>query len=113
MRSVTVGTSLLVATALSAVAFVAFKPAPAKAEIFYPWCLMTDMGDGAQNCSFDSFEQCRGSLVGAGGFCMQNIWYTQQQKELQQHQAQPPVQQVRQPAPVAKKKKTAPPPPQQ
>jgi hypothetical protein len=116
MRSVIVGTSLLVATAFSAVAFVAFKPAPAKAEIFYPWCLKTDLGDGAENCSFESFEQCRGSMIGAGGICVQNVWYTQQQKELQR-QAQPPVQQVQQPAPapapVAKKKKTPPPPPQQ
>jgi hypothetical protein len=115
MRSVTVGTSLLVATAFSAVAFLAFKPAPAKAEIFYPWCMKTDLGDGAENCSYESFEQCRASLVGSGGSCIQNIWYAQQQKQMQQ-QVQAPVQQVQQPAPAptpaaaAKKKK---PPPQQ
>jgi len=107
MRSVAVGTSLLVATALSAAAFLAFKPAPAKAEILYPWCLKTDLGDGAENCSFDSFEQCRMSLIGSGGSCVQNIWYFYQQKEQQARQAvspPPPPAPAPAPAPAAAKK---------
>jgi len=105
MRSVAVGTSLLVATALSAAAFLAFKPAPAKAEILYPWCLKTDLGDGAENCSFDSFEQCRGSLIGSGGSCVQNLWYFQQQKEQAQRQAvSPPPAPAPAPAQAAAKK---------
>jgi hypothetical protein len=77
MRSVTAGITLLVGATLL-VAAVAFKPAPAKAEIFYPWCMKVYLGDGGDNCSFDSFEQCRQSSLGNGGFCVQNIWYKQE-----------------------------------
>jgi hypothetical protein len=85
MRSIVFG---FVGLALLVTAFT-FKTAPAKAEIFYPWCLKTDLGDGAENCSFDSFEQCRQSLVGSGGNCIQNIWYAQQQKQQQPQQPAP------------------------
>lgn len=94
------------AVVLIALALAAFasKPTPAKAEIFYPWCLKTDTGDGADNCSFDSFEQCKGSTVGAGGICVQNIWYTQQHPQAAAVSEPEPTTA---PPPAAKKKPVA------
>jgi hypothetical protein len=106
MRSIAGGITLLVGSTLLVAAF-AVKPTPAKAEIYYPWCLQVDAGDGAINCSFDSFEQCRGSLVGSGGFCFENLVYKQQQSAapppaLQQTQQQSPPPQKKKPAPAPK-----------
>jgi len=41
----------------------------------YPWC--ADMGKdiGATSCSFTTLEQCRATVSGVGGFCMQNPSY--------------------------------------
>ena len=86
MRSVTAGITLLVGSTLLVGAF-AFKPTPAKAEIQYPWCLRVYLGDGGDNCSFDTFEQCRESLMGNGGFCLTNFRY----KAEPAPQPQPPL----------------------
>jgi hypothetical protein len=48
--------------------------APANAQN-YPWCAVYNMGDAATNCGFDTFEQCRISLSGMGGFCEKNNTY--------------------------------------
>jgi hypothetical protein len=99
--------ALAIATGLALpVAAVLFKPVPATAEIFHPWCLKTDYGDGADNCGFESYEQCKMSMPGSGGTCIQNLWYTQQQQQQQQQQqsqAQPAVQPA--PAPAQKAKR--------
>ena len=46
---------------------------PAKAQN-YPWCAQYG-GPGGTNCGFTSFEQCMQTLLGMGGFCVQNNWY--------------------------------------
>jgi len=47
---------------------------PAQAQN-YPWCAVLNMGDAAYNCGFDTFEECRTSLSGIGGFCQKNTTY--------------------------------------
>jgi hypothetical protein len=65
--------TMLVVTAAAALA--AFKPAPAQAEVWYPWCAQYSGGEkgiGATVCSFVSREQCLASVRGLGGFCSEN-----------------------------------------
>jgi len=41
----------------------------------YPWCAMLSMGDQAINCSFFTYAQCRATVSGIGGYCVQNNTY--------------------------------------
>ena len=52
--------------------------APARAEIYYPWCARYGggMGGGGSNCGFSTIEQCRATVSGIGGFCERNSFYT-------------------------------------
>ena len=36
------------------------------------WCARYGTTGGASNCGFYSFEQCRATVSGIGGFCMRN-----------------------------------------
>jgi len=36
------------------------------------WCASFGTGFSGTNCSFNSFEQCRATLSGIGGFCRPN-----------------------------------------
>ena len=62
--------------ALTAIAVLAGEASPASAEIYYPWCARygSDMG-GASNCGFSTYEQCRATVSGVGGFCEVNPFY--------------------------------------
>ncbi len=44
-----------------------------KAEITYPWCAQY-MRDG-RNCGFSTYEQCRATVSGIGGYCEVNAMY--------------------------------------
>ena len=61
---------------LTLVLLVGLAP-PAHANIEYPWCAQYGggMGGGGTNCGFTTFEQCRLTLSGNGGFCVQNPFY--------------------------------------
>jgi uncharacterized protein DUF3551 len=48
---------------------------PAGAEITYPWCAQYGNRDGARNCGFSTYEQCRWALSGNGGYCIENPMY--------------------------------------
>ena len=51
--------------------------APARAEIYYPWCAQYGAsGDGGRNCGFSTYEQCMATVSGIGGFCERNSFYT-------------------------------------
>src|SRR5208283_50708 len=100
MRSVTAEITLLVGSTLL-VAAGAFTPTPAKAETQYPWCLKVYLGDGGDNCSFDTFEQCRQSSMGNGGFCLTNFRY----KAEVAPQPQPAPAAAAAPPPALQKKK--------
>ena len=63
----------LVLTALAVVAATAALNGSAQAQN-YPWCAIYS-AFGARNCGFTTFEQCRATLSGMGGFCNANPMY--------------------------------------
>jgi hypothetical protein len=52
---------------------------PASAEITYPWCAQygggRDGSGGGRNCGFWTYEQCRATVWGTGGYCEANAMY--------------------------------------
>jgi hypothetical protein len=42
--------------------------------VIYPWCAF--MGCLGENCGFATYQQCRATLSGIGGYCGINPWYT-------------------------------------
>ena len=64
MRVVLGGLALLI---------VAGMAEPAAAQD-YPWCAHYSRS-GTKNCGFVSFEQCRATVSGIGGFCAINPFY--------------------------------------
>jgi hypothetical protein len=51
---------------------------PASAEITYPWCAQYGGGrggGGGRNCGFWTYEQCRATVWGTGGYCEANAMY--------------------------------------
>lgn len=51
-------------------------PAPARAEIQYPWCAEYGGRDySGTNCGFTTLAQCRANVSGIGGFCYENPAY--------------------------------------
>ncbi len=59
---------------------LAFVSQPASAYE-YPWCAHYSGRTGAVNCGFVSFEQCRWTVSGVGGYCAQNPFYVAAQAE--------------------------------
>jgi hypothetical protein len=49
-----------------------FLSAPARAD--GSWCAQYGTGFSGKNCGFYSFEQCRASVSGIGGFCQRNVF---------------------------------------
>jgi len=69
--------TILIAAALLA-GGAAFAPASAESVPFrhYPWCLDYSGDDSfTTNCGFSTYQQCRATASGAGGFCYENPWY--------------------------------------
>ena len=56
---------------------VPFFATPASADP-YRWCALYGgaQGGGATNCGFVTIEQCRATLSGMGGYCVENQFYT-------------------------------------
>jgi hypothetical protein len=46
---------------------------PAGAVVIYPWCAF--MGRNGQNCGFTTYEQCRATILGIGGYCGTNPFW--------------------------------------
>jgi uncharacterized low-complexity protein len=63
----------LVAAAVLAAAATGFA-VPAQAQN-YPWCLQSSAYEGGENCGFSTYDQCRASRLGIGGFCQANTQY--------------------------------------
>jgi hypothetical protein len=55
---------------LAATMVVNIQPSAARE---YPWC--ANYGPSTRNCGFVSFEQCRATITGTGGFCAPNPMY--------------------------------------
>ena len=60
--------------ALTAAALAAMA-GPAQAEITYPWCSQVASQDGARNCGFSTYAQCRAAASGNGAYCVENPMY--------------------------------------
>ena len=45
------------------------------AEVIYPWCAQYSIKGGARNCGFTTWEQCRATVSGIGGYCIENPFY--------------------------------------
>jgi uncharacterized protein DUF3551 len=65
----------MAAFALALAFFGMAHPHAARAEITYPWCAQYGDRDGARNCGFSTYDQCRAALSGNGGYCEQNPMY--------------------------------------
>jgi len=70
------GFKLALSTAI-ALATMSSLSKPAAAAIEYPWCVQYGGGHqgGGRNCGFVSYDQCMMTARGAGGMCMQNLFY--------------------------------------
>ena len=49
----------------------------------YPWCAIYDQGGSVTNCGFDTLEQCKWTISGAGGYCAENGFYVAPKAEPQ------------------------------
>ncbi len=65
--------STIAACSLAALAS-GFTSSPAQADP-YRWCADYGGRGGSSNCYFMTWEQCRASISGRGGFCRQNPFY--------------------------------------
>ena len=63
---------LLIIVCAFAVILCIEKPAEAQN---YPWCAEYNMGGGATNCGFATFQQCMAAVSGVGGSCGPNPMY--------------------------------------
>jgi len=70
---------LMVLAAALALAVLAASPSQAVEQ---KWCAQYGRGgDGGRNCGFATFEQCRLTVSGIGGFCEINQFYTGPDKQ--------------------------------
>jgi hypothetical protein len=59
---------------LVAITFTALSLSTIGARADGPWCAFYGTGFSGRNCGFYSFEQCRASVSGIGGFCQPNTF---------------------------------------
>jgi len=57
---------------LALITFAALSLPTVEARADGSWCASFGTGFSGTNCSFNSFEQCRATLSGIGGFCRPN-----------------------------------------
>lgn len=68
--------ALSLSTLLLAAGALVSAPKPAAAEIIYPWCAVySERTVGATNCGFSTLAQCRATISGVGGWCVENPEY--------------------------------------
>jgi hypothetical protein len=64
------------AATAAAIVAVALAGSPARAEIEYPWCSITSIGQsGMPACMYSTIEQCNAFIGGQAGFCQPNPRY--------------------------------------
>jgi hypothetical protein len=54
----------------------------AQSTYSYPWCAIYDSSTGiggARSCYYTSWQQCRTTMSGVGGYCVQNPGYRPRQ----------------------------------
>ncbi len=62
----------------------------AQSPYSYPWCAIYFGGDGgslggAMSCYYTSWEQCRTTMLGIGGNCVESPYYRAQSTQLPHH----------------------------
>jgi hypothetical protein len=62
------------AVPIAAVTFAALLLSGSLARADGTWCAQYGTGFSGKNCGFYSFEQCRASVSGIGGFCQRNTF---------------------------------------
>jgi hypothetical protein len=62
--------SLITAAALAGAAFLHTAPASAQESRIYSYCAM--LGYPAEECIFDTWDECRQTVRGVGGMCYAN-----------------------------------------
>jgi hypothetical protein len=66
----------------------------AQSPYSYPWCAIPSGGDnsggGAMSCYYTSWEQCRTTMFGIGGNCVQSPYYHAQPIQLPRRAATKP-----------------------
>jgi uncharacterized protein DUF3551 len=60
------------AFALALATAAAFAPRPAAAAYNLPWCAQYYDRSAVRSCAFFTYEQCRTTMSGIGGFCFRN-----------------------------------------
>ena len=59
-----------------AIASIPMTTTPARAEIEYPWCSITSIGQsGMPACMYSTRDQCNAFIGGQAGFCQPNPRY--------------------------------------
>ena len=59
------------------------QPSNAQSAYSYPWCsLGGSRGSNALSCYFTSWEQCRATMSGRGGNCVESPYYHAQPTQL-------------------------------
>jgi Protein of unknown function (DUF3551) len=67
--------SIVVIIALTVLALTAdMAPVAAQSPTRYPWCLKGGKS-GGMACYFTSYQQCRTTLSGLGGYCLRSPYY--------------------------------------
>src|SRR5438132_4361408 len=59
---------------MTAITFAALLLSGNVARADGSWCAQYGTGFSGKNCGFYSFEQCRASVSGIGGFCQRNVF---------------------------------------
>lgn len=79
MKSIGLAASAAFIAAIAIVAAIVtttVAPTPARAEIEYPWCAITSIGQsGMPACLYSTREQCVAFIGGQAGFCQPNARY--------------------------------------
>jgi len=59
----------------------------AQSPYSYPWCSLggTSWGSNALSCYYTSREQCRTTMSGIGGLCVESPYYNAQPTQLPHH----------------------------
>ena len=60
---------------LIAAAVVGETPASAQSPTSYPWCAKYYKEGSPTSCYYTSYQQCKTTLSGIGGYCFQSPYY--------------------------------------
>jgi hypothetical protein len=72
-RGADVRRAKIIGLATFAAASLCASAPPAAAMVIYPWCAF--YGRLGENCGFTTYQQCRATISGIGGYCAVNPWY--------------------------------------